>query len=599
MASLSTEPHYIGIDVGTGSVRAALVSHAGTIAATFSQPIRTWRDPNDSNIFEQSTTDIWAAIGKCTRGVLEVARIDPSPSKALVIDLQGTPVTVTNGPNIGEPGERNVILWADHRAYEEAKLINSTGSDVLKYVGGVMSLEMEIPKTLWLKNHIAPNRFSQCQFFDLPDYLTFKATGDQARSNCSLVCKYSFVPPGGWDRKFLHLIGLGSLVDDGCRRLGGHPGQNGSKVLTAGLPIANGLTERAAAELGLKQGTPVGGGVIDAYAGWIGTVAARSSTGPDKGLSKAPSLSESRHRLAVVAGTSTCHVIQNPEGIFVPGVWGPYQNAIFPGWWMNEGGQSSTGQLIDFVITTHPAYSELQSMAKDTNKQVHVILSETLERLRVEAAIAQGKGAKTFSLTELTKDLHFYPDLRGNRSPLADAKMRGSFVGLSLDTSLNDLALKFNVTLEAIALQTRHILDQMNARGYDVQGIYMSGGQATNTPLMELFSKVCNIPVILPYSNSGAVVVGSAMLGRFAAEVATERGHVPLETQEMVAKASHNHRERLWEIMVDMTNPGVQILPTASSREKKLLEAKYKIFREQIGIQRKWRDEMAAAAGDG
>jgi D-ribulokinase len=48
-----------------------------------------------------------------------------------------------------------------------------------------------------------------------------------------------------------------------------------------------------------------------------------------------------------------------------------------------------------------------------------------------------------------------------------------------------------------------------------------------------------------------------------------------------------------------MTNPGVQIFPMASSREKKLLEAKYKIFREQIGIQRKWRDEMAAAAGDG
>jgi D-ribulokinase len=55
-------------------------------------------------------------------------------------------------------------------------------------------------------------------------------------------------------------------------------------------------------------------------------------------------------------------------------------------------------------------------MAKDTNKQVHVILSETLERLRVEAAIAQGKGVKTFSLTELTKDLHFYPDLRGMAS---------------------------------------------------------------------------------------------------------------------------------------------------------------------------------------
>ena len=55
-------------------------------------------------------------------------------------DLQGNPVTVTKGENLGKLGERNIILWADHRAEEEARLINSTGSVVLDYVGGVMSV---------------------------------------------------------------------------------------------------------------------------------------------------------------------------------------------------------------------------------------------------------------------------------------------------------------------------------------------------------------------------------------------------------------------------------------------------------------------------
>ena len=36
---------------------------------------------------------------------------------------------------------------------------------------------------------------------------------------------------------------------------------------------------------------------------------------------------------------------QSPEGIFVDGVWGPYKDPIIQGWWMNEGGQSSTGQV--------------------------------------------------------------------------------------------------------------------------------------------------------------------------------------------------------------------------------------------------------------
>jgi hypothetical protein len=44
-----------------------------------------------------------------------------------------------------------------------------------------------------------------------------------------------------------------------------------------------------------------------------------------------------------------------------------------------------------------------------------------------------------------------------------------------------------------------------------------------------------------------------------------------------------------------MTPPGTRIRPQASAKEKKLLDAKYKIFRESIGIQQRWRQEMADA----
>lgn len=76
----------------------------------------------------------------------------------------------------------------------------------------------------------------------------------------------------------------------------------------------------------------------------MGTVAARHKEN-DEVIGEIPPLEESRHRLAAVAGTSTCHIVNSPEGIFVPGVWGPYRDAVVPGWWMNEGGQSSTGQV--------------------------------------------------------------------------------------------------------------------------------------------------------------------------------------------------------------------------------------------------------------
>lgn len=115
-------------------------------------------------------------------------------------------------------------------------------------------------------------------------------------------------------------------VKDDFSALGGQPGKTGL-ILTAGQPVGAGLSEQAASELGLNPGTPVGSGVIDAYAGWVGTVAAPM---PDLN-SNTVDLKESRHRLAAIAGTSTCHIVQSPEAVFVPGVWGPYLHAIFPG----------------------------------------------------------------------------------------------------------------------------------------------------------------------------------------------------------------------------------------------------------------------------
>ncbi len=45
----------------------------------------------------------------------------------------------------------NSVMWMDHRAADQASRITSTQHDVLKYTGGSISLEMQTPKLLWLK----------------------------------------------------------------------------------------------------------------------------------------------------------------------------------------------------------------------------------------------------------------------------------------------------------------------------------------------------------------------------------------------------------------------------------------------------------------
>ena len=143
--------YYIGIDVGTGSVRAALVNESGSLMASSIHPTKTWRDPYDHRIFEQSTKDIWNAVASTIKTCLQESGVKPEDVKGLgfdstcslcVTDVDGKPILVTKGEDLGEYGERNIILWADHRAEKEADFITSTGSIVLDYMGGTMSVSL-------------------------------------------------------------------------------------------------------------------------------------------------------------------------------------------------------------------------------------------------------------------------------------------------------------------------------------------------------------------------------------------------------------------------------------------------------------------------
>lgn len=57
--------YYIGIDVGSASVRAALVDEFGTVVAHAEQPIQIWEPQPDH--YEQSSADIWAACCTVTK----------------------------------------------------------------------------------------------------------------------------------------------------------------------------------------------------------------------------------------------------------------------------------------------------------------------------------------------------------------------------------------------------------------------------------------------------------------------------------------------------------------------------------------------------
>ena len=65
-------------------------------------------------------------------------------------------------------------------------------------------------------------------------------------------------------------------------------------------------------------------------------------------------------------------------------------------------------------------------------------------------------------LSELTADLHVWPDYHGNRAPLADPGMKGMICGLTLEKGVDHLALCYLAAVQAVAYGTKAIVEQIN-----------------------------------------------------------------------------------------------------------------------------------------
>ena len=173
-----------------------------------------------------------------------------------------------------------------------------------------------------------------------------------------------------------------------------------------GHPVGLGLSKHAAEELGLLPGTAVAAGSIDAHAGVVGVLGARSGAGTYF------SSDDVRSRMALILGTSSCHMALSPQMHLVPGVWGPYHSVVLPDMWLNEGGQSASGALLDHIVNMHHGGSLAKAAADKAGLNVFAYLNTRAE------ACARERGLSDPLL--LCRDLHVLDSFHGNRSPLAN-----------------------------------------------------------------------------------------------------------------------------------------------------------------------------------
>lgn len=542
--------YLLGVDVGTGSARAGVFDDAGNMLATASHDIKTWNPQPD--FAEQSSDDIWRMVCASVQGAVQGAGIDPANIAGIGFDatcslvaIDGDCDPVTLSPDGHD--EQNIILWADHRAIGQASDIDATGHARLQASGGTISPEMEMPKLLWLKQNLPDSWARTARFFDLPDWLTFCASGVDTRSLCSTVCKWTYqgengTDGSGWDTGFLDLIGLGELAGDGFARIGGQLAAPGTAL--------GPLTQDAADELGLTTATKVAASMIDAHAGALGTF----GVAPDGG--------DITRRLALIAGTSACHISLAQTAPFVPGVWGPYFGAVLPDIWVNEAGQSMAGAAIDTVINRHAAAGLARKAASDTGVSIYDVLDQRLQKM-----------AEGGEVCELTADRHMLADFHGNRAPLADPTRRGVTWGQGAVADVDDLAIDYLACLQSLAYGTRHIIEVMAEQGISVDTIVVSGGLARNQAYLVAHGDATGCDILIP-DQPEPVLAGSAMMAAVGAAVYPD----------------------LTGAMAGMSGAGTRLLPNDKTTD--FHNRKYKVFRKMQDDFATYRTMMQPKTGD-
>jgi FGGY-family pentulose kinase len=458
--------YLIGVDVGTQSVRSCLFDLDGAVVASATRPLTT-TFPRPAWA-EQDPEAWWRGALETLREVLQVSRVDPSEVAALSYDCTAcTVVALTDG---GAP-LRPALLWMDERAHVEAAEASATGHEVLKYCGGKISPQWMIPKGRWLERH-EPDVFARARWIvDETDFFTYRLTGRMTASLNTATAKWNYVRPlGGWPADFLRAARAERLAE-----------RWPAEVLPVGRPLGR-ISEAAAREVGLSPATVVVQGGIDAHAGEIALGAVGAGD------------------LALILGSSTCHMAQSPTPVFA-NIWGPYPDALVPGLFTLEGGQTATGSIVQWLVERFGGEAVAQAKSRGQDVYAHL---DTL----AEAIPAGSEGLLVLDY------------FQGNRTPHKDPLARGTVVGLTLKHTLAHL---YRAVYEGICFGTRQILEDMTAAGFTLRRIVAGGGGAKSRLWTQIQADILGRPIHLP-RDKATMALGAAIWAGLGAGVFADYG---------------------------------------------------------------------------
>ena len=398
---------------------------------------------------------------------------DFTASSPLPVKRDGTPLSFL--PQYKKDPHAWTKLWKHHAAQPEANRINEIGrernEEFIRIYGGKYSSEWFFSKLMQVADE-APDIYDAADgYIEAADWIVWQLMGEEKRNSCTAGYKAMWVKGKGFPSPdFFAALNprmknvVGTKVPETYYALGQRAG---------------GLTPYWAKKTGLRAGTPVSIGNVDAHV----AVPACTVTAPGS--------------LVMIMGTSICHLLLGNNQQMVEGMCGTVEDGVVPGLWGFEAGQSAVGDIFAWFFENGVP----EQVAREARKRKVTNIQWLDQRA---ATLAPGQSGL------LALDWW-----NGNRSILVDVDLTGMLMGMTLSTKAEEI---YRALLESTAFGTRQIVEAFESRGVAVENLYACGGlPERNKLLLQIYADVTGREIKLAKTLQTCPALGSAMHGAVAA----------------------------------------------------------------------------------
>jgi len=430
----------LGIDIGTSACKVAVFEKSGKVLAQTNKPYKLYY-PNPGWV-EQNPDEWWDAICDGIKDILQT--VSASDIAGIGIDGQSwSAIPVDKDGNC----LHNTPIWMDTRARDICeRVVNEVGFDtIFEVAGNGFEPSYTTPKMIWFKENMPEIYNNTYKFMQSNSYIAMKLTGVMSQDLSQGYGIHFFdMKKCRYNENLAEKLGLSvEKVPDlaGCHEVIGE------------------VTEKAAKITGLKAGTKVVAGGLDAACGTLGAGVYMKGQTQEQG--------------GQAGGMSICvdAAVAHPKLILSP--------HVIPDLWLLQGGTVGGGGVLRWFKSEfgeNQSFDELTAMADN---------------------VAPGSDGVTF-----------LPYMAGERSPIWNPDAKGVFYGLGFDKTKGHMV---RAALEGVAYSLEHNLRTAAETGVEVGELLAMGGSANSILWTQIKADVTGKIIKVPESDT-ATTLGAAIL---------------------------------------------------------------------------------------